>query len=173
MNEALQNLFGRDVNIGTEKGIEFSVRVLQHMRDRLVKYQEETGHLYNLEATPAESTSYSLALKDKRKYPDIITAGTDDTPYYTNSTQLPVNYTDDPFEAAELQEPIQKLYTGGTTQHFFLGERITASSAKLFVKKCLRTSSFLTLHLHLHSLFVLSMDIYQVNMNFVRTVTKN
>jgi hypothetical protein len=113
MNEALMNFFGTDVHMGTQKGIEFAVKVLEHMRNRLRKYQEETDHLFNLEATPAESTAYSLALKDKKLYPDIITAGTEENPYYTNSTQLPVGFTDDPFEVAALQEPVQKLYTGG------------------------------------------------------------
>ncbi|MCI4463829.1 MAG: hypothetical protein JHC30_06650 [Caldisericum sp.] len=113
MNEALMNFFGINVHMGTQKGIEFAVKVLEHMRNRLRKYQEETDHLFNLEATPAESTAYSLALKDKKLYPDIITAGTEENPYYTNSTQLPVGFTDDPFEVAALQEPVQKLYTGG------------------------------------------------------------
>ena len=134
MNEALMNLFGSDVNMGTEKGIAFAVKVLNFMRNKLVQFQEETEHMYNLEATPAESTSYSLALKDKELFPDIITSGTEDTPYYTNSTQLPVNYTDDPIELAQLQEPVQVLYTGGTVVHFFLGERINGEAAKNFVK---------------------------------------
>lgn len=134
MNEALKNFFGTDVDMGTEKGIAFAVKVLNFMRDKLVQYQEETEHMYNLEATPAESTSYSLALKDKELFPDIITSGTEDTPYYTNSTQLPVNYTDDPIELAQLQEPVQVLYTGGTVVHFFLGERISGEAAKNFVK---------------------------------------
>ena len=134
MNEALMNLFGSDVNMGTEEGIAFAVKVLNFMRNKLVQFQEETGHTYNLEATPAESTSYSLALKDKELFPDIITSGTEDTPYYTNSTQLPVNYTDDPIELAQLQEPVQVLYTGGTVVHFFLGERINGEAAKNFVK---------------------------------------
>lgn len=134
MNEALMNLFGTDVNIGTPEGIAFAVKVLNFMRDKMIQYQEETGHMYNLEATPAESTSYSLALKDIKTYPDIITSGTEDTPFYTNSTQLPVNYTDDPIELAQLQEPLQTLYTGGTVVHFFLGERISGEAAKNFVK---------------------------------------
>jgi len=134
MNEALMNLCGSDVNMGTEEGIVFAVKVLNFMRNKLVQFQEETGHMYNLEATPAESTSYSLALKDKELFPDIITSGTEDTPYYTNSTQLPVNYTDDPIELAQLQEPVQVLYTGGTVVHFFLGERINGEAAKNFVK---------------------------------------
>ncbi|MGB9763078.1 MAG: ribonucleoside triphosphate reductase [Minisyncoccia bacterium] len=122
MNEALLNFMG--VNIGDPKGIQFTEEVMEYMRNRLVKYQEETGNLYNLEATPAEGTSYRLALKDKKKYPDIITAG-EKEPYYTNSTQLPVNYTDDLFEALQLQDSLQTKYTGGTVFHAFLGESIS------------------------------------------------
>jgi ribonucleoside-triphosphate reductase len=139
MNEALIN-FLRE-NLTTKQGIDFTIKTLNFMRDKLEKYQEETGHMYNLEATPAESTAYSLALKDKKKYPDIIVANEDDVeggaePYYTNSTQLPVDYTDDPFEAAEKQEEIQSLYTGGTVLHFFLGEALdSGDEAKLFVRK--------------------------------------
>ncbi|MGB9856038.1 MAG: ribonucleoside triphosphate reductase, partial [Caldisericum exile] len=138
MNEALQMLFDRSVHMGTQKGIQFAVDVMLHIREKLKQFQEDTGHLFNLEATPSESTSYSLALKDKKIYPDIVTAGTEENPYYTNSTQLPVDYTDDPFELAELQEPVQRLYTGGTVIHFFLGERLyNPNSAKIFVKKIL------------------------------------
>ena len=122
MNEALLNFLGED--IGTKRGLKFAIEVLDFMRERLVKYQQENGCLYNLEATPAESTSYRLAKIDKEKYPDIITAGTK-VPYYTNSTQLPVDkYTDDLFEALRLQDPLQTRYTGGTVFHIFLGERI-------------------------------------------------
>ena len=112
MNEACRNLFGSDVDIGTERGLAFAVDVLNHMRDRIATYQVETGNLYNLESTPAESTCYRLALHDKKKYPDIITAGSGE-PYYTNSSNLPVGYTDDPWEAIEHQEGLQTLYTGG------------------------------------------------------------
>ncbi len=105
------------------------------MRERLIKYQEETGNLYNLEATPAEGTSYRLALKDKSKYPDIITAG-EKEPFYTNSTQLPVNYTDDLFEALKLQDELQTKYTGGTVFHAFLGEAV---SDPITVKKLIKT----------------------------------
>ncbi len=110
MNEALLNFMG--VNIVDKKGREFALEVLDFMRNRLVKYQEETGNLYNLEATPAEGTSYRLALMDKKRFPDIITAG-EKQPFYTNSTQLPVNYTDDLFEALKLQDELQTKYTGG------------------------------------------------------------
>ena len=135
MNEALLNLMG--VTIGEKKGIKFTLEVMNFMRDKLVKYQEETGNLYNLEATPAEGTSYRLALKDKKKYPDIITAG-EKEPYYTNSTQLPVNYTDDLFQALQLQDPLQVKYTGGTVFHSFLGEAV---SDTLTVKSLVRTIS--------------------------------
>lgn len=140
MNESLLNFLGKDIS--TEEGRAFTVRTLTFMRKQLERYQEETGNLYNLEATPAESTSYSLALKDRKKYPEIITAGTKENPYYTNSTQLPVGCTDDPFEAAILQNDIQSLYTGGTVLHFFLGERLSSGTeAKVFVKKIIENFS--------------------------------
>jgi len=123
MNECLQNFFGRDCTIATEKGQDFALKTLHFMRDRLADYQEATGELFNLEATPAESTSYRLAKHDKKRYPEIITAGTDE-PYYTNSTQLPVMLTDDIFDALDLQENLQRAYTGGTVFHAFLGEAI-------------------------------------------------
>lgn len=123
MNECLQNFFGRDCTIATEKGQAFALKTLHFMRDRLADYQEATGELFNLEATPAESTSYRLAKHDKKRYPEIITAGTDE-PYYTNSTQLPVMLTDDIFDALDLQENLQRAYTGGTVFHAFLGEAI-------------------------------------------------
>lgn len=128
MNESLKNFNGETT--ATEKGIKFSEEILVHMRDRLVKYQKETGNLYNLEATPGEGTQYRLALKDKKKYPDMIFANgavgkrKDIEPYYTNSTQLPVGHTEDFFEALDLQEPLQTKYTGGTVLHGFLGERV-------------------------------------------------
>lgn len=106
------------------------------MRNRLLEFQDETGHIYNLEATPAEGASYRLAMLDKKKYPKIITAG-EKTPYYTNSTWLPVNYTDDMFEALKHQEDLQALYTGGTVFHGFIGERISGEAAKLLVKRVL------------------------------------
>jgi ribonucleoside-triphosphate reductase len=134
LNESMMNFIGE--NIGSRKGKSFASEVLDFMRDRLVDYQKETGNLYNLEATPAESTAYRLALKDKEKYPDIITAGTKETPYYTNSSQLPVNYTDDVFEALKLQDDLQCKYTGGTVMHLFLGERISdVQNVKNLVKK--------------------------------------
>ena len=123
MNECLLNFFGKDVTLATKQGQAFALKTLQYMRDRLVAYQEATGELFNLEATPAESTSYRLARHDKERYPDIITAGTAE-PYYTNSTQLPVMYTNDIFDALDLQEELQRAYTGGTVFHAFLGEAI-------------------------------------------------
>ncbi len=134
MNEALLNFIGED--IGTARGKTFAIEVMDFMRDTLVTYQKDTGNLYNLEATPGEGTSYRQARIDKEKYPDIITAGTDQVPYYTNSTQLPVNYTDDMFEALKLQDDLQTKYTGGTVLHLFLGERIAdAEMAKNLVRK--------------------------------------
>jgi len=111
MNEALLNFIGE--NIGSKRGRRFALEVLDFMRERLVKYQKETGNIYNLEQTPAESLSYRLALKDRARYPDIITAGTKKVPDYTNSSQLPVNYTDDVFEALKLQDEPTCKYTGG------------------------------------------------------------
>jgi anaerobic ribonucleoside-triphosphate reductase len=122
MNEACCNLLG--VSIADPAGKAFAIRVLSFMRERLAVYQEESGDLFNLEATPAESASYRLAKADKERYPGIRTAGTPDVPYYTNSTHLPVGYTDDIFEALEHQDDLQVLYTGGTVLHGFLGEQI-------------------------------------------------
>ncbi|MDR0497465.1 MAG: ribonucleoside triphosphate reductase, partial [Treponema sp.] len=123
MNECLKNFLGRDITIATEKGRHFAVEVLRFMRKKLADFQEETGELFNLEATPAESTSYRLAKHDKKKYPRIICAGSKE-PYYTNSTQLPVMETEDIFEALDQQEELQAAYTGGTVFHGFLGEAI-------------------------------------------------
>jgi len=134
MNECLLNFIGED--IGSEKGRKFALEIMDFMREKLVKYQEETGNIYNLEQTPAESTAYRLASKDKEKYPDIIAAGTKETPYYTNSSQLPVNYTDDAFEALKLQDEITCKYTGGSVLHLFLGEKISdMETVKKLIKK--------------------------------------
>jgi ribonucleoside-triphosphate reductase len=125
MNECLQNFMGKEITIATEKGRLFAIEALRFMRKKLADFQEETGELFNLEATPAESTSYRLAKHDRKKYSKIISAGSvDGEPYYTNSTQLPVMETDDIFEALDLQEEIQAAYTGGTVFHCFLGEAI-------------------------------------------------
>ncbi|MDD3052827.1 MAG: ribonucleoside triphosphate reductase [Endomicrobiaceae bacterium] len=139
MNECCINFLKE--NIASQKGKDFSIKVLNFMRAKLEKYQQETGNIYNLEATPAEGTSYRLAKIDRKKYSDIIFANMEAVkqnkpPFYTNSTQLPVNYTDDLFEVLELQHEIQSLYTGGTVQHMFIGERITDTVAlKEFIKK--------------------------------------
>ena len=134
MNEALLNFIGEGV--GSKKGKALTLEFMDFMRERLVGYQTETGNIYNLEATPAESTGYRLAQMDRKNYPDIITAGTKKVPYYTNSTQLPVNFTDDIFEELKLQDEIQCKYTGGTVEHIFIGEEISdIETVKSLVKK--------------------------------------
>ena len=139
MNEACLNLFGE--NIASHKGHAFAIRVLDFMRGKLIEFQEETGNNYNLEATPAEATAYRLARRDKEKYPEIICANEEQykngaEPFYTNSTHLPVNYTDDVFEAFELQDELQTKYTGGTVLHIFVGEEIKSPGAiKNLVRK--------------------------------------
>jgi len=133
MNEAIENFMG--TNIGSPEGLTFALEIMNFLRDLMVEFQEETGHFYNLEATPAEGTSYRLAKIDRARYPDIITAG-EKEPFYTNSSQLPVEYTDDIFEAMQLQDELQSLYTGGTVQHLYLGERIEDIEV---AKKLIRT----------------------------------
>ena len=134
MNETLLNFIGD--NIASGRGRRFALEILDFMREKLVRYQKETGNIYNLEQTPAESAAYRLALKDKEKYPDIITAGIKKVPYYTNSTQLPVNYTNDMFEVLRLQDKIQCKYTGGSVLHLFLGERVSdIQTVKNLIKK--------------------------------------
>ncbi|MBD3313368.1 ribonucleoside triphosphate reductase, partial [Candidatus Woesearchaeota archaeon] len=133
MNECSLNFLGKGIE--TEEGKNFAIEVLHFMRDKIRDYQEETGNLYNLEATPGEGASYRLAREDKKMYPGIITSGKDE-PYLTNSTQLPVNFTDDAVDALEHQNDIQPLYTGGTIFHTFLGEKVTdAEAAKQLVRK--------------------------------------
>ena len=122
MNEAIRNLLG--VGIAHPDGQAFAVRTLAHMREVLADFQAETGHLYNLEATPAEGASFRLARADRERYPDIVTGGTAQAPYYTNSTHLPVSFSDDLFEVLEHQDELQTLYTGGTVLHIFLGEQV-------------------------------------------------
>jgi len=124
MNEACLNAKWLQKDLTNEEAQKFTQDVLNHMRNRLSDYQEKYGDLFNLEATPAESTSYRLAKKDKSLYPDIITASNDETPYYTNSSHLPVGYTDDIFTALDIQDNLQTLYTSGTVFHAFLGERL-------------------------------------------------
>jgi ribonucleoside-triphosphate reductase len=142
MNEACLNLFGRD--LGDAQAIAFATRVLDHMRERLLQFQQETGNLYNLEATPAEGTAYRLAKMDKQHYPNIICANEPAVtqgvpPFYTNSTHLPVDYTDDVFQALDLQDPLQSRYTGGTVLHVFLGEAVPDPQAvKAFIRTVCR-----------------------------------
>ena len=124
MNEACLNAQWLRKDLTHKDAQDFAVDVLNHMRNRLSDYQEEYGDLYNLEATPAESTSYRLAKHDKKRYPDIITAHEGATPYYTNSSHLPVGYTEDVFEALDIQDRLQPLYTSGTVFHTFLGEKL-------------------------------------------------
>ncbi len=139
MNEAAENLLG--VNIASDKGRAFAERTLDFMRDTLMRYQQETGNNYNLEATPAEGTTYRLAQIDQRDYPDSAVfangvGATVEAPFYTNSTHLPVNYTNDLFELLDLQDELQTKYTGGTVVHFFLGERVAdPRTLKGLVKK--------------------------------------
>ena len=138
MNEMIRNFTSDRENIATEAGVEFAKEVLEFMRERLKKYQEETGNLYNLEATPAEGTTYRFAKEDKKRFPNIIQAGFEDAPYYTNSSQLPVDYTDDPFEALELQDELQTMYTGGTVLHLYMSEKLSSpEAAKNLVKKAI------------------------------------
>jgi len=136
MHEACLNFLGKDTGINTDNGKKFALKTLQFMKKKIIELQEETEHMFNLEATPAEGTSHRLARIDKKKYPKIITAG-QNAPYYTNSTWLPVDYTFDIFEALRNQEDLQTQYTGGTVFHGFVGERISGEAAKLLVKKIL------------------------------------
>jgi ribonucleoside-triphosphate reductase (formate) len=138
LNECIRNFSGDKHNITDEWGRSFAEEILIFMRDRLKRYQEETGNLYNLEATPAEGTTYRFAKEDQKRFPNIIQAGTKEAPYYTNSSQLPVGYTDDAFEALEMQDSLQTKYTGGTVLHLYMGERISdAESCKKLVKRAL------------------------------------
>ncbi|MBP3941735.1 MAG: ribonucleoside triphosphate reductase [Christensenellaceae bacterium] len=136
MNEACLNFFRDGTDLTTEKGQQFAIETMNYLRDLMTKIQEETGNFYNLEATPAEGTTYRLAQLDRKYYPEIITAGTKEVPYYTNSSQLPVGYTDDIFETLNLQDELQSLYTGGTVLHFYMGERVPDKEiAKNLIRK--------------------------------------
>lgn len=138
MNESLLNFMGKDIT--TPEGQEFTIKVMNYLRQKMVEYQQETGHQYNLEATPAEGTAARLAKLDKKRFPDIITAGKNAV-CYTNSCQVPVEYTDDIFKVVELQDEIQSLFTGGTVVHFYLGEKIEDREvAKALIKKIFTTS---------------------------------
>lgn len=134
----VRNFTNDEHDITSKEGHALAIELLDHVRARMVQFQEETGHLYNLEATPAEGTTYRFAKEDKKRFSDIIQAGYEDAPYYTNSSQLPVGHTDDAFEALELQDELQSKYTGGTVLHLYMGERISSAEAcKKMVRKTL------------------------------------
>ncbi|WP_273653757.1 ribonucleoside triphosphate reductase [Cellulomonas fimi] len=140
LNEMVRNFTGDEFDLTDPRGHALVVRVLDFVRARMVRYQEETGHLYNLEATPAEGTTYRFAKEDRRRFHGILQAGTDDHPYYTNSSQLPVGFTDDPFEALARQDDLQTKYTGGTVLHLYMSERLsTPEAARELVKRSLST----------------------------------
>lgn len=129
INEMIRNFTGDRINIASDEGHAMAIEFLDHVRERLVQFQSETDHMYNLEATPAEGTTYRFAKEDRKRFPGIIQAGTPQNPYYTNSSQLPVGFTDDPFEALEMQEDLQKKYTGGTVLHLYMNEAISSAEA--------------------------------------------
>lgn len=129
MNEMILNFSQNQDNITTEEGIEFASGILDHIRNRMKEFQEETGNLYNLEATPAEGTTYRFAKEDKKRFSDIIQSGEQENIYYTNSSQIPVNHTDDPFEALYLQDELQCKYTGGTVLHLYMREKVSSPEA--------------------------------------------
>lgn len=140
VNEMVRNFSGGAHDITAPEGHALAVRLLDRVRARMVDFQESTGHLYNLEATPAEGTTYRFAKEDRARFPGILQAGTDANPYYTNSSQLPVGWTDDPFEALELQDELQGKYTGGTVLHLYTPERIpTAEACRKLVRRSLET----------------------------------
>ena len=129
INEMIRNFTADAHDITDDAGHALAVELLDHVRARMVQFQEETGHLYNLEATPAEGTTYRFAKEDRKRFPDILQAGTAEQPYYTNSSQLPVGYTDDAFQALTMQEELQGKYTGGTVLHLYLPERVSSAQA--------------------------------------------
>ncbi|MGB5464822.1 MAG: anaerobic ribonucleoside-triphosphate reductase, partial [Sedimenticolaceae bacterium] len=138
INEMVRNFSGDRDDITTPDGYALAERLLDHVRARMVEFQDETGHLYNLEATPAEGTTYRFAKEDRKRFPGILQAGTPEAPYYTNSSQLPVGFTDDPFEALERQDALQRKYTGGTVLHLYLPEQVSSSDAcKRLVQRAL------------------------------------
>lgn len=141
LNEMIRNFSLDHFDITTPQGQAMAERILDHVRSRITLFQEQTGHMYNLEATPAEGTTYRFAREDRKRWPDIIQAGTEDEPYYTNSSQLPAGFTDDPFEALTLQERLQSKYTGGTVLHLYMNEAVSSAVAcKQLVRRAL--SSF-------------------------------
>jgi ribonucleoside-triphosphate reductase (formate) len=129
VNEMIRNFTNDRENVTTDWGYAFATRFLDHMRARILEIQDQTGHMYNLEATPAEGTTYRFAKEDRKRWHDILQAGTSANPYYTNSSQLPVGYTDDPFEALEHQNDLQRKYTGGTVLHLYMAQRISDADA--------------------------------------------
>lgn len=138
INEMLRNFSADQDDITTPVGREMALRFLDRVREKMTQFQEETGHLYNLEATPAEGTTYRFAREDKKRWSDIIQAGTPEQPYYTNSSQLPVGYTDDPFEALDLQQALQSKYTGGTVLHLYMNEAVSSADAcKMLIRRAL------------------------------------
>ena len=138
INEMVRNFTHGREDITSDFGHALALRLLDHVRERMTQFQEETGHLYNLEATPAEGTTYRFAKEDKKRWPGILQAGTPQQPYYTNSSQLPVGFTDDPFEALQRQESLQTKYTGGTVLHLYMGERLSSGAAcRELVKRAL------------------------------------
>ncbi|WP_421743422.1 ribonucleoside triphosphate reductase [Cellulomonas sp.] len=140
LHEMVRNFTGDEYGIVDPRGHELVLRLLDHVRTRMVELQEATGHLYNLEATPAEGATYRFAKEDRRRFPGILQAGTDSHPYYTNSSQLPVGFTDDPFEALTRQDELQTKYTGGTVLHLYMAERLsTADACRELVKRALST----------------------------------
>ena len=138
INEMIRNFTSDTEDITTSAGSALAGRLLDHIRARLTEFQEQTGHMYNLEATPAEGTTYRFAREDRKRFPGILQAGDPERPYYTNSSQLPVGYTEDPFQALEMQETLQGKYTGGTVLHLYMGERISSTDAcKRLVRRAL------------------------------------
>ena len=140
MNEMIRNFTNDEHDTTDDWGHAFALKMLDHVRSRMVEFQTETGHMYNLEATPAEGTTYRFAKEDKKRFPDILQAGTPEHPYYTNSSQLPVGYTDDPFLALEMQDDLQKKYTGGTVLHLYMNEAVSSAEAcRELVRRVLTT----------------------------------
>ena len=140
MNEMIRNFTNDEHDITDDWGHAFALKMLDHVRSHMVEFQTETGHMYNLEATPAEGTTYRFAKEDKKRFPDILQAGTPEHPYYTNSSQLPVGYTDDPFLALEMQDDLQKKYTGGTVLHLYMNEAVSSAEAcRELVRRVLTT----------------------------------
>ncbi|BAW09144.1 ribonucleoside triphosphate reductase [Nocardia seriolae] len=142
VNEMIRNFSRGAIDITAPEGHAMAVRLLDHVRARMVEFQQRTGHLFNLEATPAEGATYRFAKEDRARFPGIRQAGTESNPYYTNSTQLPVGWTDDPFEALERQDELQTKYTGGTVLHLYMSERITTAEAcRTLVRRALERFS--------------------------------